>query len=66
MKKEFYTRLKMKTIILDLIYLHQEMKEDGNTDRQSLKELLQAINTLQYYLQFLEPITKKPIKYYKG
>lgn len=66
MKKEFYTRTKLKTIILELIYLHQEMKEDGNTDRQSLKELLRAINNLQYYLQFLEPITKEPIRYYKG
>lgn len=65
MNSKYYTVVKMSQIILDLINLHQEMEKDGYTDRQSLQELVHAINTLQYYLQFLKPITGG-IRYYKG
>lgn len=61
----YYNRAKMTQIILDLIYLHQEMTKDGYTDRQSCLDLLNVINTLQYYLQFLEPHSSEPIRYYK-
>lgn len=66
MKCNYYNRVKLTQIILDLIYLHQEMSKDGYTDQASIKEIQNTINTLQYNLQFLEPHSKEPIKYYKG
>lgn len=66
MKSEYYNADKLAKIIFTLIYLHQEMKADKYVDRQSCLDLLNVINTLQYYLQFLTPNRKEAIKYYKG
>lgn len=53
MNSNYYKRAKLTSIIMDLIYLEQEMRLEGHTDEGTLKELRQTINSLKYYLQFL-------------
>lgn len=53
MVRNYYTRRKMSQIILDLIYLEDEMNHEGHTDNETLERLKQAIQDLRYYLQFL-------------
>lgn len=53
MKCNYYNRAKLTAIIMDLIYLLDEMNHEGHTDKMTLKGLKQAIDDLTYYLQFL-------------
>lgn len=53
MIKNYYTKAKLTQIVMDLIYLTWEMRQDGNVDRYSLQDIDKAIDILKYYLQFL-------------
>lgn len=53
MIKNYYTKAKLTQIVMDLIYLSWEMRQDGNVDRYSLQDIDKAIDILKYYLQFL-------------
>lgn len=53
MKTKYYNRVKLTQIILDLIYLLDEMDREGHVDRATLRGLKTTIEELKYYLQFL-------------
>lgn len=54
MANKYYEKAKLSQIIMDLIYLYQEMSRDGHTDEGTLKGLIRTINDLKYYHQFIK------------
>lgn len=54
MKSNYLNRVKLSVILLDLIYLVEEMRKDGHIDHFTIKNLDQTIEDLRYNLQFLK------------